>query len=90
VIHPRPGGPAATPERNNPVRRKQRREKMKTKLVKTATVKMNRAEAAALLSSVSMALEANGGEAPKSVEAALFKIVEKLNKAFDFGIGEGE
>lgn len=63
---------------------------MKTKLIKTATVKMTRSEASALLSSVSVALDANGGEAPKSVEAALFKIVERLNKAFDFGIGEGE
>lgn len=63
---------------------------MKTKLIKTATVKMTRAEAAALLSSVNMALDANGGEAPPSVEAALCEIVEKLNKAFDFGIGEDE
>ncbi len=63
---------------------------MKTKVIKTATVKMNRAEAAALLSSVSMALDANGGEAPKSLENALFTIVERLDQAFDFGIGEGE
>jgi hypothetical protein len=63
---------------------------MKAKMIKTATVKITRAEAAALLSSVSMALDANGGEAPKSLETALFKIVTRLNKAFDFGIGEGE
>ena len=63
---------------------------MKTKVIKTATVKMTRAEAAALLSSVSMALDANGGEAPRSVEDSLFKIVQRLDDAFDFGIGEGE
>jgi len=63
---------------------------METKVIKTATVKLIGAEAAALLSSVSMALDANGGEAPKSLENALFAIVERLDEAFDFGIGEGE
>jgi len=63
---------------------------MKTKLIKKATVEMTRDEASALLSAVSVALEANGGEAPASVEDALYEIVERLNTAFDFGIGEGD
>jgi hypothetical protein len=62
--------------------------KKKTGLTKKATVTMSRAEASALLSAVSVALDANGGEAPKSVERALYEIVERLNTAFDFGIGE--
>ena len=62
--------------------------KMKTKMIKAAAVEMTRDEAAALLSAVSIALDANGGEAPASVESALFEIVERLNTAFDFGIGE--
>jgi hypothetical protein len=61
---------------------------MKTKTIKAATVEMTRDEAAALLSAVSIALDANGGEAPASVEGALFEIVERLNTAFDFGIGD--
>jgi hypothetical protein len=61
---------------------------MKTKMIKAAAVEMTRDEAAALLSAVSIALDANGGEAPASVESALFEIVERLNTAFDFGIGE--
>jgi hypothetical protein len=61
---------------------------MKTKLIKKATVEMTRDEASALLSAVSVALGANGGEAPASVEDALYEIVERLNTAFDFGIGE--
>lgn len=61
---------------------------MTTKLINEATVTMTRAEAAALLSSVSVALDANGGDAPKSVEKALHAIVERLNTAFDFGIAE--
>jgi hypothetical protein len=61
---------------------------MKTATIKAATVEMTRDEAAVLLSAVSIALDANGGEAPASVEGALFEIVERLNAAFDFGIGE--
>lgn len=61
---------------------------MKTNLIKNATVTMSRAEAAALLSAVSVALDANGGEAPKSVEKALYEIVERLNTAFELGLGE--
>jgi hypothetical protein len=63
---------------------------MKTKLIKQATVTMTRAEASVLLSAVSVALGANGGKAPESVEDALYEIVERLNTAFDFGIGEVE
>jgi hypothetical protein len=63
---------------------------MKTKLIKKATVEMTRDEASALLSAVSVALDANGGEAPPSVEKSLYEIVERLNTAFDFGIGEDE
>lgn len=62
--------------------------KKKTVLTKTATVTMSRAEASALLSAVSVALDANGGEAPKSVERVLYEIVERLNIAFGFGLGE--
>jgi hypothetical protein len=61
---------------------------MKTKMIKKATVEMTRDEASALLSAVSVALDANGDEAPASVEGALYEIVERLNAAFDFGIGE--
>ena len=60
---------------------------MKTTIMKS-TVEMTRAEASALLSAVSVALDANGGEAPASVESALYEIVERLNTAFDFGIGQ--
>jgi len=63
---------------------------MKTKLIKKATVEMTRDEAAALLSAVNVALEANGGEAPASVEHALYEVVERLNTAFDFGLGDGD
>ena len=49
---------------------------------------MTRAEAAALLSAVEIALQANGGEAPESVAGALYEIVERINAAFDFGIGD--
>jgi hypothetical protein len=55
-----------------------------------AKIPMTRAEAAALLSAVEIALQANGGEAPASVSESLFAIVEKLNAAFDFGIGDDE
>ena len=61
---------------------------MKRKLVKKATVSLTRSEAAALLSAVSIALDANGGDAPKSVAAALAAAVEALNEAFDFGLAE--
>jgi hypothetical protein len=61
---------------------------MKTKLIKQATVTMTRAEASALLSAVSVALEVNGGKAPASLEDALYEIVERMNEAFDFRIGE--
>lgn len=60
----------------------------KTKMVKQATVTMTRAEASALLSAVSVALDANGGKAPPSVEEALAAAVERLDAAFEFRIGE--
>lgn len=72
----------ATPDRGN------HRESTTMKMVTSAAVEMTRDEAAALLSAVSIALDANGGEAPASVKSALFEIVERLNAAFDFGIGE--
>lgn len=58
----------------------------KQKLIKKATVTMGRDEAAALLSSVEVALNANGGRPPAAVEDALYRVVETLNKAFDFGL----
>jgi hypothetical protein len=61
---------------------------MKRKLVKKATLSLTRNEAAALLSAVSIALDANGGDAPKSVAASLAAAVEALNEAFDFGLEE--
>ncbi len=53
-----------------------------------AKIPMNRSQAAALLSAVEIALQANGGKAPPSVSDALYEIVERINEAFDFGIGE--
>lgn len=61
---------------------------MKATHPQNANVQMSRAEAAALLSSVEIALQANGGEAPASVTEPLYEIVERINQAFDFGIGE--
>lgn len=50
------------------------------------TVTFTRAQAAALLSGVSVALEANGGGCPDSVRESLLSAVETLNEAFDFGL----
>lgn len=61
---------------------------MKATKPQSANVKMNRAEAAALLSAVEIALQANRGKAPASVTEPLYEIVERINVAFDFGIGE--
>jgi len=61
---------------------------MKPTNPQSATVKMTRAEAAALLSAVEIAIQANGGEVPASVSEPLYEIVERINTAFDFGIGE--
>lgn len=47
---------------------------------------MTRKEASAILSGIVVALNANGGEAPDSVEGPLASIVEKINEAFDFGL----
>ena len=63
---------------------------MRTGLIQQATVTMTRSEAAALLSAVNVALDANGGDAPESVRAALAEIVDRLDEAFDFGIGDEE
>lgn len=61
---------------------------MKATHPQNAKVPMSRPEAAALLSAVEIALQANGGKAPASVSDALYEIVERINEAFDFGIGE--
>jgi hypothetical protein len=61
---------------------------MKKKLIDETTLTITREQAAALLSAVNVALDANGGEAPASVETPLYEIVERLNEAFDFGIAE--
>lgn len=50
------------------------------------SVEITREEAAALLSGISVALDANGGDCPDSVREALAAAVEKLNLAFDFGL----
>jgi len=50
------------------------------------TVTLSRCEAAALCSSVEMALRANGGDCPDGLRVPLLEAVEKLNAAFDFGI----
>ena len=57
-------------------------------LTKSAEVFMTRSEASALLSGICIALDANGGEPPESVSGPLASIVEKINEAFDFGLGE--
>jgi len=62
--------------------------KTKTRMVTEATVTLTRAEAAALLSAVSVAIGANGGAVPPSVEEGLTSAVESLDAAFEFGIGE--
>lgn len=49
-------------------------------------VEFSRAEAAALLSGIDVALDANGGDCPDSVREALVSAVERLNAAFDFGL----
>lgn len=49
-------------------------------------VEFTREEAAALLSGISVALDANGGDCPDSVREALVSAVERLNAAFDFGL----
>jgi hypothetical protein len=59
---------------------------MKTKVPENANIPMSRAEAAAILSAVEIAIRANGGKAPVSVTDALFEIVERINIAFDFGL----
>jgi hypothetical protein len=51
-----------------------------------ATVYLTRAQAAALLSSVDMALRANGGDCPDSVRESLLAAVETLNEEFGFGL----
>ena len=55
-----------------------------------AEITITRNEAAAILSAVEIALQANGGEAPTSVAGPLFQIVEKINAAFEFGIGDAQ
>jgi hypothetical protein len=57
-------------------------------LIKSAEVFMTRKEASAILSGIMMALSATGGEAPDTVAGPLASIVEKINEAFDFGLGE--
>lgn len=54
--------------------------------VESETVQFSRAEAAALLSGISVALDANGGDCPDSVREALVGAVERLNAAFQFGL----
>jgi hypothetical protein len=49
---------------------------------------MTRKEAAAILSGIVVAINANGGEAPETVSGPLESIVEKIDEAFDFGLGE--
>jgi hypothetical protein len=51
-----------------------------------ATVYLPRAQAAALLSSVEVALTANGGDCPDSVRESLLAAVETLNEEFGFGL----
>jgi hypothetical protein len=60
--------------------------KKRPALIKSAEVFMTRKEASAILSGIVVALNANGGEAPDSVEGPLASIVEKINEAFDFGL----
>lgn len=50
------------------------------------TIEFTREEAAALLSGISVALDANGGDCPDSVREALVSAVERMNAAFDFGL----
>jgi hypothetical protein len=57
-------------------------------LIKSAEVFMTRKEASAILSGIVMALAYTGGEAPDSVEGPLASLIEKINEAFDFGLGE--
>ena len=61
---------------------------MKNETPQTATITMTRAQAAALLSAVEIALKANGGKAPDSVTGPLLQIVERLDHAFQFGVGD--
>lgn len=49
-------------------------------------VYLTRAQAAAPLSSVDMALRANGGDCPDTVREALLAAVETLNEEFGFGL----
>jgi len=51
-----------------------------------ASVHLTRAQAAALLSSVEVALTANGGDCPDTVREALLAAVETLNAEFGFGL----
>jgi hypothetical protein len=55
-----------------------------------AKIPMTRAQAAALLSAVEIALQANGGEAPPSVAERLAEVVERINEAFDFGLEDNQ
>lgn len=48
---------------------------------------MTRSEASAILSGIVVAINANGGEAPGSVSGPLESIVEKIDEAFNFGLG---
>jgi hypothetical protein len=54
--------------------------------VKVATVMLSRAEAAALVSAVSIALDANGGDAPRLVAAPLAAAVGRIDGVFQFGL----
>lgn len=56
-------------------------------LIKSAEVFMTRSEASAILSGIVVAINANGGEAPGSVSGPLESIVEKIDEAFNFGLG---
>ena len=51
-----------------------------------ATVRLTRGEASALLSGISVALDACEGKPPESVSESLYWAIEKLNAAFDFGL----
>ena len=51
-----------------------------------ASVHLTRSQASALLSSVEMALRANGGDCPDIVREALLAAVETLNEEFGFGL----